>query len=479
MKLAPRMIQSMEILQMSVMALQEKIDQELEENVVLEAVDPKQQDAQDPYEQELPSVSSSAEIEQQEMVVDNDHNNEADFERLLELSAEWPEDNFTSGGKPSANRIDEFSDRQHDLIGNLEAHPQSLQDYLLEQFHFYEIDPEERDFGEFLIQNLDEQGRLQGTLPEIIQVYGVDISREVAECVLGLIQKLDPPGVGARNLQECLLLQLNDKTPMREVLVTLINDHLENISQNRLPLIERKTGYSIETIKLALEEIRHLDPYPGRKFISQTSQNVTPDVRVKEGEDGKWTVELINDYTPELRISGRYLKMLQGNPDEKTKEYIRRKIESAKWLIDSIEQRQGTLRKVSQAIVEHQTEFLEKGPEAIVPLKMQQVADDVGVHVTTVSRAVDGKWLETPRGLFALRRFFGGGTTTSDGDEVSWQKIRLKLQEVIDNENKQKPLSDKALVDEMDKHGYTLARRTITKYREAMGIPSSRQRKAY
>ena len=476
MKLAPQMIQSMEILQMSVMALQEKIDQELEENVVLEAVDPRKQDA---YEEETPSSAPSAEIEQQEMVVDNDHNNEADFERLLELSAEWPEDNFTSGGKPSANRIDEISDRQHDLIGNLEAHPQSLQDYLLEQFHFYELDAEERNFGEFLIQNLDEQGRLQGTLPEIIQVYGKGISRGTAEHVLGLIQKLDPPGVGARNLQECLLLQLTDETPMKDVLVTLISDHLEEISQNRLPLIERKTGFSIETIKQALEQIRHLEPYPGRRFISQTAQNVTPDVRVKEGEDGKWAVELCNDYTPELRISNRYLKMLQGNPDEKTKEYIHKKIESAKWLIDSIEQRQATLRKVAQAIVDHQAEFLEKGPEAIVPLKMQQVADDVGVHVTTVSRAVDGKWMETPRGLFALRQFFGGGTTTADGDEVSWQKIRLKLQEVIDNEDKKKPLSDKALVDEMNKHGYKLARRTITKYREAMGIPSSRQRKAY
>ena len=476
MKLAPQMIQSMEILQMSVMALQEKIDQELEENVVLEAVDPQKQDT---YEEETPAPVPSAEIEQQEMVVDNDHNNEADFERLLELSAEWPEDNFTSGGKPSANRIDEISDRQHDLIGNLEAHPQSLQDYLLEQFHFYELDAEERNFGEFLIQNLDEQGRLQGTLPEIIQVYGKGVSREMAEHVLGLIQKLDPPGVGARNLQECLLLQLTDETPMKDVLVTLISNHLEEISQNRLPLIERTTGYSIETIKQALEQIRHLEPYPGRRFISQTAQNVTPDVRVKEGEDGKWVVELCNDYTPELRISNRYLKMLQGNPDEKTKEYIRKKIESAKWLIDSIEQRQATLRKVAQAIVDHQTEFLEKGPEAIVPLKMQQVADDVGVHVTTVSRAVDGKWMETPRGLFALRQFFGGGTTTADGDEVSWQKIRLKLQEVIDNEDKKNPLSDKALVDEMDKHGYKLARRTITKYREAMGIPSSRQRKAY
>ena len=460
---------------MSVMALQEKIDQELEENVVLEALAPNQQDIHEEAEQS----TTSKEIEQQELVVDDDKNNEADFERLLELSSEWPEDVFTSGGKPSSNRISESSDRQHDLMGNLEAHSQSLQDYLLEQFHYYEIDLEERDFGEFLIQNFDEQGRLQGTLPEIIQVYGKTILRETAELVLVLIQKLDPPGVGARNLQECLLLQLNDETEMQDVLVTLITDHLENIGQNRLPLIERKTGYSIETIKLALEEIRKLEPFPGRKFISQVSQNITPDVRVLEDENEKWTVELINDYTPELRISNRYIQMLKGNPDQKTKDYIHKKIESAKWLIDSIEQRQSTLRKVSQAIVNHQTEFLEKGPESIAPLKMQQVAEDVGVHVTTVSRAVVGKWIETPRGLFPLRRFFGGGTVSSDGEEVSWQKIRLKMQEVIDGENKQKPLSDDALVGEMAKYGYKLARRTIAKYREAMNIPSSRKRKTY
>ncbi|TWT61775.1 RNA polymerase factor sigma-54 [Rubinisphaera italica] len=476
MKLAPRMIQSMEILQMSVMALQEKIDQELEENVVLEVTDPKQKDV---HESDGEESSSGAEIEQREITVDNDHNNEADFERLLEMSDDWPEDNITSGGKPSANRIDEFSDRQHDLMGNLQASPQSLHDYLLEQFHYFEVDSEVRDFGEFLIQNLDENGRLQGTLPEIMQVYGKAIDLGTADHVLGLIQKLDPPGVGARDLQECLLLQVTDEMPMRDIVITLISDHLDNISHNRLPLIERTTGYSLETIKSGLEQIRTFEPFPGRCFQSHVSQNVTPDVRVQQDDDDKWTVQLLNEYTPELKISRKYLRMLADNPDAKTKEYIRKKIESAKWLIDSIEQRHTTLRKVSQAIVDHQTDFLENGPEAIVPLKMQQIADDVGVHVTTISRAVDGKWMETPRGLYPLRRFFGGGTTTSEGDEVAWQKIRLKLQEVIDEEDKHNPLSDDALVKEMATHGYTLARRTITKYRKAMNIPSSRQRKEY
>ncbi|WP_296462095.1 RNA polymerase factor sigma-54 [Rubinisphaera sp.] len=476
MKLAPRMIQSMEILQMSVMALQEKIDQELEENVVLELTDPKQKDV---HESESEVSSSGAEIEQREITVDNDHNNEADFERLLEMSDDWPEDNITSGGKPSANRIDEYSDRQHDLMGNLQANPQSLHDYLLEQFHYFEVDSEVRDFGEFLIQNLDENGRLQGTLPEIMQVYGKSIDHGTADQVLGLIQKLDPPGVGARDLQECLLLQVTDDLPLRDIVITLISDHLDNISHNRLPLIERTTGYSLETIKAGLEQIRTFEPFPGRCFQSHVSQNVTPDVRVQQDDDDKWTVQLLNEYTPELKISRKYLRMLADNPDAKTKEYIRKKIESAKWLIDSIEQRHTTLRKVSQAIVDHQTDFLENGPEAIVPLKMQQIADDVGVHVTTISRAVDGKWMETPRGLYPLRRFFGGGTTTSEGDEVAWQKIRLKLQEVIDSEDKSNPLSDDALVKEMATHGYTLARRTITKYRKAMNIPSSRQRKEY
>jgi RNA polymerase sigma-54 factor len=171
--------------------------------------------------------------------------------------------------------------------------------------------------------------------------------------------------------------------------------------------------------------------------------------------------------------------MLRGDPDAKTKEFIKRKIDSAKWLIESIEQRNSTLKRVAQAIVDHQTEFLEKGPEFIVPLKMQQIADVVKVHVTTVSRAVDDKWIQTPRGLFPLKRFFGGGTTTDTGEEVAWGIIRMKLQEIVDAEDKNDPLSDDALVEELAKHGYNLARRTVTKYRKALDIPSSRERRAY
>ena len=248
----------------------------------------------------------------------------------------------------------------------------------------------------------------------------------------------------------------------------------------RLPVIQKKTGYAIETIKDALLEIQKFDPFPGREFEVQQVQKVTPDLSVeRDNKSGKYVIKLEDEYTPTLRISKHYREMLRNGADKQTKEYIKKKIDSAKWLIESIEQRYSTLKRVAQAIVDFQQDFLENGPESIVPLKMQQVADVVGVHVTTVSRAVDDKWIQTPRGIFSLRRFFGGGTKTDSGEDVAWDIIRMKLQEIIDAEDKDNPYSDDALVEQMKKLGYTLARRTVTKYRKKMNIPSSRQRRHY
>jgi RNA polymerase sigma-54 factor len=480
MRLAPRMIQSMEILQLSVMDLQDRIDQELAENVCLElaAIDPT---APNP-EQSVAEVQAEANekpIAERELVTDGKDNNEADFERLLEMSEEWPDDNYTSGSKPSSNRMDEAGDRAHDMIANITERSQPLAEYLVEQIGFFSVPIEIREFAEFIVQNLDPNGRLLNTLAELITVYGKAISEADAQQALMLVQKLDPPGVGARDARECLLLQLTDETPYRDVLATLINSHLEDIAQNRLPLIERKTGYSISTIKAAYEQLLKLNPYPGAGFEVRPVQKVTPDLFLEQGDNGRYVVRLEDEHTPRLHISKKYQQMLRADTDPQTKEYIKRKIDSAKWLIESIEQRHNTLKRVAQAIVDHQVEFLEHGPEAIVPLKMQQIADLVKVHVTTVSRAVDDKWIQTPRGLYPLKRFFGGGTTNADGEEVAWDIIRLKLKEIVDKENRDDPLSDDALVDELAKHGYQLARRTVTKYRKALNIPSSRQRRSY
>src|SRR5690606_3350036 len=196
-----------------------------------------------------------------------------------------------------------------------------------------------RAFGEYLIHNLDANGRLQRSLPELVQVFGANVSLEDAEAALKLIQQLDPPGVGARDLKECLLLQITPETPLGEIMTTLISDHLDDVLQNRLPLIESKTGYSMDAIKAAIEKMRTLEPSPGRMFDAPRVQAVTPDLKVEKDEDGVYKVELIDEYIPELRINKRYIRMLENNPDAETKEFIKRKVESAKWLIDSIEQR--------------------------------------------------------------------------------------------------------------------------------------------
>lgn len=481
MKLAPRMIQSMEILQLSTLALQERVEQELAENVVLESNQSNSDVSDTEVKLEIERSHEEAEsspLDEKELVVDPEKNNEADFERLLEMSEDWPEDNISAGSKVSSNRMEEMDDRQHDAMSNMESRPQSLHEYLLEQFGFFNYPKAVREFGEYLIQNLDENGRLPGNLPEIVQVYGKSVDMDEANYALELIQKLDPPGVGARDYKECLLLQIEKNDPCADILRTLITSHLEDIQQNRLPVIHRKTGYSIDEIKDGILHLQKLNPWPGRGFETRSVQRVTPDLSVELVND-EYVVKLENEYIPELRISPRYIKMLKAKPDEKTKEYIKKKIESAQWLIDSIAQRQNTLKKVAQSIVNRQRDFLDKGPEYIHPLKMQQVADDVEVHVTTVSRAVDDKWIQTPRGLFPLKRFFGGGTQTAEGDEVAWDIIRLKLKEIVDDEDKKHPLSDDALVEKLSEHGYKLARRTVTKYRKKLDIPSSRQRREY
>ena len=334
MKLAPRMIQSMEILQLPVMALNNRIEQELQDNVVLEK-GPEEEAEGEAVETATIEAPAEKSVEERELVVDNEHSNEADFERLLEMSADWPEDNLAAGSRPSSNRIEEEGDRKLDAMSNMEARPPSLHDYVIEQFHFFEMPLAVREFGEYLIQNLDNNGRLQASLPEIVQVYSLEgkITLEEAQQALALVQRLDPPGVGARDYKECLLLQVRPDMPHRDVVVTLISSHMEDVKHNRLPVIERKTGYSLDDIKAAIEELRTLNPWPGQGFEPRQAERVTPDLVVDLDEHGKYTVTLLDEYTPPLRISRYYLEQLRGNPDPKTREFIKRKIDSARWLI--------------------------------------------------------------------------------------------------------------------------------------------------
>jgi RNA polymerase sigma-54 factor len=501
MRLAPRMIQAMKILQMPVMDLQERIQQELDENPVLELRDPSEAEdfEQQPREDDRDPGSK-------ELVIDEAHNNEQDFDRLDALSRDW-EDHFNEEHRPSRNSIDEEGDRKHDAMQNMASRPQSLQDYLADQIGFLDLPEETARLVRHVIAHIDDNGflsipdeadpeyqkllrdpnhkpdrPLRRRLPsfaEIAATFDAGATPEQAEEALYALQKLDPPGVGARDLKECLLLQLTPETPHRELVRQLILNHLEDIPHNRLPAIERATGHDIPTIKEAIEVIKHLNPRPGTGFTADSIPYVVPDIAVEQSEDGAFQVKLLDDWLPEVYISKRYIELYKDKgSDPKMREFLRNKIQSAQWLQESIEQRRNTLLKVTKAIIEHQRAFLEKGPEHIQPLKMQQIADQVGVHVTTVSRAVDDKWMQTPRGIFPLKRFFGGGKRVGD-EEIAYEVMKQKLLEIIDKEDKSSPLSDEELVDRMNAMGYPVKRRTVTKYRQMANIPSSRERKEW
>jgi RNA polymerase sigma-54 factor len=507
--LAPRMIQSMEILQLPVMALQERIEHELQENPVLELKEDDPEENPTPAE-ELEEGTGEPETDpaegvspEKELVIDDKGDNEQDFDRLVAINEDWA-DHFNEEHRSSSNRVDEEMDKKHDAMVNMASRPQSLQDYLNDQLAFLDVPPEELDLLRYLISHIDDRGYLSTPLEEIARGLdgfkadmdntdgaastsepsgaGTAVAVPVArlEQALARIQKLDPPGVGARDCTECLLLQVTAETPHREVVRALIVSHLEDIRHNRLPVIQKRTGFDLETIKEAIEVLKHLNPKPGSKFSSENIPYVVPDIAVDRTEAGEYEVKLLDDWTPNIYISRRYIELYRDkSADPKAKEFLKRKIQSAQWLIEAIEQRRTTLAKVTKAIIKHQRAFLDRGPEHIEPLKMQQIADLVGVHVTTVSRAVDDKWVQTPRGIFPLKRFFGGGTHTSSGEEVAWETIKQKLLEIVGNEDKANPLSDEDLVTKLAESGYPVARRTVTKYRKMLNIQSSRQRKVW
>jgi RNA polymerase sigma-54 factor len=489
--LAPRMIQSMEILQLPIMALQERIQQELQENPVLDELGETSKDdvLPDDAGYEFTEERGDNNDPTKELVIDTKSDGEEDFDRLDKINQDWL-DHFNEDHRPSSNRIDEEGDKRHDFQQNMPSRPQSLQDYLTEQLSFLDYAPDAERLMRHVISNItdigwlgriDEKNQFQTvTLEDVAASYDRPVTPQHVLDALMLVQKLDPPGVGARDLAECLLMQVTPETPHREVVRAIIQNHLDDIAHNRLPLIQKKTGFDLHTIGEAIEVLKHLNPRPGSQFTAESIPYVVPDIVVERTESNDYSVRLLDDWMPSIYISKRCIELYKDRgSDPKTREYLKRKIQAAQWLMESIEQRRNTLEKVTRAIIKHQRKFLDQGPEHIEPLKMQQIADQVGVHVTTVSRAVDDKWVQTPRGIFPLKRFFGGGTQTTTGEDVAWETIKNKLLEIIANENKAEPLSDEDLVNKLEQAGYHVARRTVTKYRKMLKIPSSRQRKVW
>ncbi|MFW6133104.1 MAG: RNA polymerase factor sigma-54 [Planctomycetota bacterium] len=477
MKLSPRIIQAMEILQLPVMALQERIDAEMEANPVLEqreSGDPEQAPAREDYPDDRG---------EHDMVVDESNGNSEDFERLAEFTDEYGPDFIAATGEAPRRAADpEAGDRKMEAMANTAAPAETLNEHLLKQWAFVEAEERTGAAGRAIINNLDDDGYLRVGLGDLA-ARSEGVTEADLEAALRLVQGLEPTGVGARDLQECLLIQLRAEADAgRDVSLEteLVRDFLRDIEANRLPQIARRLGRSVEQIKGAIENLSHLNPRPGLLVGQRAAPVIRPEVIADLDDDGNVVVTMDDGSTPELQISRAYRRMADDRrAANDVRQFIRKNIRSAQWLIGAIRQRRDTVRRVAQAVFDVQRDFLEQGPEALKPLPMAEVARRVGVHVATVSRAVAGKYAQTPLGIFPLRMFFSGGTKTTEGRDVAWDAVKAKLKEVVDAEDKSSPLSDDRLTEALKARGVEIARRTVAKYRKLLGIPPARQRREY
>ncbi len=486
MKLAPRMIQSMEILQLPLLALEERIQQELVANPVLEMEEPSETSLEPPPPETAEAAAAAPDAKpEEERPLEVDANAGAEeFDRLDKMSGEWQEFFREEEFSPRTPRADGERDAKLDAMQNTAAVGENLQESLIEQVAYLTADPSVRDLAETIIRNLDDNGYLRVPLEDVLQDVRRPATLAQAEAALALVQRLEPAGVGARDLRECLLIQLAGAAPGdsdTDLARRLVRDHLADIENNRYPQVARALGVTIDQVKAAVERLRRLNPKPGGSITTQVSHYIVPDVEISYDEShDEYRVTIRDERTPNLFIGAMFRKMVhERGLDPKTREFLARNIRSARWLIDAIEQRRSTLQRVVQSIVKFQRPFLDLGPDHLEPLKMQQVADDVKLHVGTISRAVDEKYAQTPHGIFALRNFFTGGTETAGGETIAWDKVRNRLKDLVAGEDKSNPLSDEELVERFKAEGIDLARRTVAKYRGLLDIPSSRRRKQF
>ena len=497
MKLAPRVIQSMEILQLALPALEERIEQELESNVALETYE-----AGADTTEESPKEERAAD-DNRELDV-GEGSSESDFERLdaMESSYEEAFDNEYSAARArredveyvpthSKSRMAGERDAKMDAMANTAAPGPSLADQLAEQWSLADIDDDVKALGRHILEYIDGDGYLRTDLETIADratANGAPPTVESLENALLAMQSvLDPTGVAARDVRECLLLQLDaieadeGASDSLKHVRALIKDHLDDLSHNRLPKVEQKSGLTMEQIRDAMKWMQRLSLAPGRRLVDESPQIIVPDAIVEYEEDSdRYVAYLTDGRIPGLRINPAYSDMAKDRGvEKKTRDFIKTNLSNAHWLIDALNQRRQTLQRVLNVVLTAQRDFFDYGPAAMKPLPMTQVADQLGVHVATVSRAVAGKHLQTPRGVFPLRKFFTGGTQNESGEDVSWDSIRAALQDIIDNEDKSSPFSDESLVEELKKRGLDIARRTVAKYRSQMDIPSARMRKQY
>jgi RNA polymerase sigma-54 factor len=471
--MTPQLQQAIKLLQLSRLELVDTINQEMEENPLLEEAAPDD-------DQEI-SINQDTE----EMTI-TDREEIRGNERTEELTGEGDgREEFDWGGYledygPMGVTYDR-PDGDATSWDNMLAALPSLTDHLMWQLKLSRFTEREMHLGEQIIGNLDQNGYLVATVAEIAEQNQAETTE--VEATLKKIQEFDPPGIAARDLKECLLIQahlLGVSTPLMEA---IIRDHMKDLELKNYNQIARKLRVPLPEILHAVQLIGQMDPKPGRIYSEEKTQPIVPDVYVfKSGDDYK--IVLNDDGLPRLRISNFYREIMGGSSGktnyETGKKYIREKVQSATWLIKSIQQRQKTIYKVTESIVRQQKDFFNGGMNYLKPLVLRNIADDVDMHESTISRVVTNKYMQTPRGIYELKYFFSSGIHKTGGDTIASKSVKEDIRRIISEENARKPLSDSEIVDLLDKEKITIARRTVAKYREMMGIlPSSRRKKFF
>jgi RNA polymerase sigma-54 factor len=464
MTLAPQLRQSLEMLQMPVQELRAAILKEM-------SVNPTIDDLKDPSEIVMPTTVPEP-VEKH--VTDEGLDFNPDVDAILHQDDEW-RDYFMQGMENAPPNEDADEKRQY-MFDSVRQHV-SLQDHLVAQLTLTDLSPEDREMAVNLIGNINDDGYFTGSLPDIIMISGRS-ERDVL-AILRVIQSFDPPGVGTRTLRECLLQQLEliEDSPWEDEARLLIDKHLDRLGAHDEKFLSKALGLSREELVHVISLVRSLNPRPGRSFESEAPVYVEPEVFVTK-EKGRFVAKVDNDQLPHIRISKHYRRLLEDKsvPNE-TKSYIRERIRAGAFLIRSIYQRQETIRKIAQEIVDAQTAFIEQGVEALRPMTMAEVALKVGVHETTVSRTVANKYMRTPIGLYEMKYFFTPGLTTKDGRSVSNKSVQDQIKRLVDAEDPTDPLSDQAIEVALSAQGITVARRTIAKYRGILKIPPSHERR--
>ncbi|EOC99612.1 RNA polymerase factor sigma-54 [Caldisalinibacter kiritimatiensis] len=443
--MTPELRQAIQILQFSNQELQEFIEQRIEENPLLEV------ETINKKEENIDEINDKIEdIDWKEY-----------FEQYDDISYRQPKN----------------SDEKKESFESFVKVKTTLKDHLLFQLNMSIFDERYKNIGEVIIDSIDKNGYLITSIEEIGKQLGVPYDE--VEKVLQIIQSFDPVGVGARNLKECLTIQLKSRRIEDKIPYLVVERHLEDIGNNRIMKLAKKLSISKKKAQEICDLIKSLEPKPGRGF-SHESDNIryiTPDV-ILEYIDGEYVI-IVNDVTaPRLMVSKYYKELLKKAKDQNISKFLTEKLNSSMWVIKSIEQRRMTIYKVAKSIVKFQQDFFEKGNKALKPLVLKDIAEDIGVHESTVSRAVNGKYMQTPRGLFELKYFFSSGLSSRSG-EVSSTSIKSMIKELIDNENPKKPLSDQKIANILKEKNIKISRRTVAKYRDEMNIPSSSGRRRY